>query len=202
MHSRLPVRTLLIVALLSAGPVARAEGVAAWRIGVVTAAALALRCNLFDAESAGVEAGYGDEVTLQRVYFRWQTERALLGKVGDVRVDLAWQGAYSRWDCIECDGGSVSNVLSAAPVFRIIFPSRWSPDVEASIGLAVSSATEIADRQLGTHFQFEDVLGLRWRFGDDERWGVSLQHIHFSNNGIDGDNDGITFYSAGVSYRY
>jgi lipid A 3-O-deacylase len=66
--------------------------------------------------------------------------------------------------------------------------------VEGGIGAHLLSRTRIhADRRFGSAFQFGDLVGAGWRFGEGGRYETGLRLQHVSNGGIKKPNQGINF---------
>ena len=117
----------------------------------------------------------------------WQTS------VGRVTGD--GDGAYTSWDG---DDTASTHSLSFAPVFVYEFAGHSvKPYIEAGIGVAAFSSTELESNELGSSFQFEDRIGFGLRFAGGHEIGVRA--IHYSNAGIKEPNDGVESYS--VHYR-
>lgn len=117
----------------------------------------------------------------------WQTS------VG--RLTGYWDGAYSYW---EGDETASNHSLSFAPVFVYEFAGdSVKPYIEAGIGVAAFSSTELEDNDLGSSFQFEDRIGFGLRFAGGHEIGVRA--THYSNAGIKQPNDGVESYS--LHYR-
>ena len=70
------------------------------------------------------------------------------------------------------------------------------PYIEAGIGVAAFSSTELESNDLGSSFQFEDRIGVGLRFAGQE---IGLRAIHYSNAGLKNPNDGAEAYT--VHYR-
>lgn len=105
-----------------------------------------------------------------------------------------WDGAYTYWDG---DDTSSNHSISLAPVFVYEFAGEnLRPYVEAGIGVAFFSSTEVENNQLSTSFQFEDRIGAGVRFANQE---VGIRAIHYSNAGIKNPNDGVESYA--LHYR-
>tara|TARA_R110000868_G_scaffold103314_1_gene284578 strand:- start:1121 stop:1636 length:516 start_codon:yes stop_codon:yes gene_type:complete len=110
------------------------------------------------------------------------------------RLTGYWDAAYTYWDG---DKTASNHSLSFSPVFVYEFAGeRFKPYVEAGIGLAAFSSTELESNDLGSSFQFEDRLGFGVRFADQE---VGVRAMHYSNAGIKQPNDGVESYS--LHYR-
>lgn len=117
----------------------------------------------------------------------WQTS------VG--RLTGYWDGAYTYWDG---DKTASNNSLSFAPVFVYEFAGESvKPFIEAGIGVAAFSSTELESNKLGSSFQFEDRIGFGLRFGAGHEIGIRA--IHYSNAGLQTPNDGVEAYS--LNYR-
>lgn len=102
-----------------------------------------------------------------------------------------WDAAYTYWE-----GGDASGAhsLSFSPVFVYEFSGfTYTPYIEAGIGLAAFSKTEVGDQRLGSSFNFEDRIGLGLKLPDQQK--VGIRAIHYSNAGIKEPNDGIESYS-------
>ncbi|PTS86671.1 acyloxyacyl hydrolase [Pseudomonas sp. HMWF032] len=110
------------------------------------------------------------------------------------RLTGYWDAAYTYWDG---DETSSNHSLSLSPVFVYEFAGgRFIPYLEAGIGIAAFSSTELEDNDLGSSFQFEDRIGFGVRFAGQE---VGVRALHYSNAGLKQPNDGVETYS--LHYR-
>jgi len=110
------------------------------------------------------------------------------------RLTGYWDAGYTYW---QGDDTASNHSISFAPVFVYEFAGQSvRPYVEAGIGVALFSSTELEDNDLGSSFQFEDRRGFALRFAGQE---VGLRAIHYSNAGIKQPNDGVEVYS--LHYR-
>ena len=101
-----------------------------------------------------------------------------------------WDTAYTYW---QGDKTASNNSLSLAPVFVYEFAGETiKPYIEAGIGVAFFSDTELEDNNLGSSFQFEDRLGFGVRFNGQE---IGVRAMHYSNAGLSSNNDGAENYS-------
>ena len=106
------------------------------------------------------------------------------------RLTGYWDTAYTYW---EGDKSASSHSLSLAPVFVYEFAGETlKPYVEAGVGVALFSNTELEEHDLGSTFQFENRFGVGLRFNGQE---VGLRAIHYSNAGLSSPNDGMENYS-------
>jgi lipid A 3-O-deacylase len=114
----------------------------------------------------------------------WQSNRGYLSGY--------WEAGYTYWE--GGDQGSGAHSLSFSPVFVYQFNGeRFRPFIEAGIGVSLFSSSKVADRNMGSAFQFEDRLGAGFTLHDGSRLGIRA--IHYSNAGIKNPNDGIESYS-------
>lgn len=115
--------------------------------------------------------------------------------VSDVgRLTGYWDAAYTYWDG---DETSSNHSLSFSPVFVYEFAGeRFKPYIEAGIGVAAFSNTELEENDLATSFQFEDRLGVGVRFAEQE---IGIRALHYSNAGIKQPNQGVESYA--LHYR-
>ncbi|WP_367237389.1 acyloxyacyl hydrolase [Pseudomonas sp. Rh2] len=166
------------------------------RLGVAAAAAWILG-HVVTAQAADVSFSVGQTGDSTQVYRLglqsnwdaswWQT------RVG--RLTGYWDGAYSYWDG---DETASNHSLSFAPVFVYEFAGESvKPYIEAGIGVALFSSTELESNELGSSFQFEDRIGVGLRFAGGHELGIRA--IHYSNAGIRQPNDGVESYS--LHYR-
>lgn len=106
------------------------------------------------------------------------------------RLTGYWDSAYTYW---EGDKSASSHSLSLSPVFVYEFVGETvKPYIEAGIGVALFSNTELEEHDLGSAFQFENRFGVGLRFNGQE---VGLRAIHYSNAGLSSPNDGMENYS-------
>ena len=163
------------------------------RLLCLAAIAAALMGQSFTAQAAGVEFGVGqtpDSTMTYRLGMQldwdkswWQSD------VG--RLTGFWSGAYTYWDG---DSTSSNNSLSFSPVFVYEFAGQSvKPYIEAGIGVAFFSHTELEENDIGQSFQFEDRFGFGARFAGGHE--VGIRATHYSNAGMAKHNDGIESYA-------
>ncbi len=126
--------------------------------------------------------------------------------------NVLWQG--NAWQLnlrheVELAAWRLSTVpdlfeLGYSPVFRLQRAVGDVPSgfyVEGAIGVRLLSKTRIHDNtSMSTAFQFSDMLGAGYQWGDAGRHTVGFRYQHLSNGGIKKPNPGINF--ASVFYRY
>ncbi|MCD5970055.1 Lipid A deacylase [Pseudomonas savastanoi pv. glycinea] len=163
------------------------------RLLCLAAIAAALMGQTSLTQAAGVEFSVGQTGQTTQTYrlgmkFDWD-KSWLQSDVG--RLTGYWDGAYTYWDG---DKRSSNNSLSFSPVFVYEFAGQnVKPYIEAGIGVAVFSNTQIEDNKLGSAFNFEDRIGFGVRFNGGHEIGIRA--THYSNAGIKEPNDGIESYA-------
>ena len=163
------------------------------RLFCLAALAAAALGQSFTAQAAGLEfaVGHTSESTMTyRLGLKSDWDKSWLqSDVG--RLTGYWDGAYTYW---EGDKSSASNSLSFSPVLVYEFAGgSVKPYLEAGIGVALFSHTEVEGNRLGTAFQFEDRLGCGLRFAGGHE--VGIRATHYSNAGISSTNDGVESYA-------
>ena len=93
------------------------------------------------------------------------------------------------------------------PVLRLIpnIDYAWpiAPYLDGGIGMALHNTTRIGDRDLGSIFAFQDILGVGVTIGKARRLEIGYQFMHFSNASLASENDGMDIkYSIIVAYRF
>ncbi|WP_350607881.1 acyloxyacyl hydrolase [Pseudoalteromonas sp. MER144-MNA-CIBAN-0113] len=119
--------------------------------------------------------------------------------VGDARFYL--ESSVNVWQ-YRHDQQSQSNVvLAVSPVVQFPAFSVYNTPfyVEAGIGFSLLDERYFAGKNLSTHYQFEDRIGLVADFGETN---VALRIIHYSNAGFKSPNPGINFLTLSVAQRF
>lgn len=119
--------------------------------------------------------------------------------VGNTRFYLEtsvniWQYRY--------DQQSQSNiVLAMSPVLQFPAFSVYNTPfyVEAGIGFSLLDERYFASKNLSTHYQFEDRIGLVADFGTTN---LALRIIHYSNAGFKEPNPGINFLTLSIAQGF
>ncbi|MGQ7959112.1 acyloxyacyl hydrolase [Pseudomonas sp. SP16.1] len=148
------------------------------------------------AQAADVTAAIGqsgDSTMVYRLGAQWDWDSSWMqSDVG--RLTGYWDLGYTYWDG---DETSSNHSLSLAPVFVYEFAGQSvRPYIEAGIGVAAFSSTELEGNDLGTSFQFEDLIGVGLRFSGQE---IGVRATHYSNAGLKTPNDGAEAYT--LRYR-
>lgn len=160
------------------------------------AATAALALGSFSAQAVDFTAAIGqsgDSTMVYRLGAQWDWNTSWWqSDVG--RLTGYWDAGYTYWDG---DETASNHSLSFAPVFVYEFSGdSVQPYIEAGIGVAAFSSTELEDNDLGSSFQFEDRIGAGVRFAGQE---IGIRALHYSNAGIKQPNDGVEAYT--LHYR-
>lgn len=109
--------------------------------------------------------------------------------------NLRWypEASVSQWHQQNDERNETINVIAFSPVFikPLTSLARGELSFEFGIGASVLDERHFGSKNLGTHFQFEDRLGLRWVSPSAHR--VTLRYMHYSNGGIGSYNPGVDF---------
>ena len=138
----------------------------------------------------------GDSTMVYRLGAQWDWNTSWWqSSVG--RLTGYWDAGYTYWDG---DETASNHSLSFTPVFVYEFAGdSVQPYIEAGIGVAAFSSTEMEDNDLGSSFQFEDRIGAGLRFSGQE---IGVRAIHYSNAGIKTPNDGVEAYTLHYRTRF
>ncbi|MEO8489528.1 acyloxyacyl hydrolase [Pseudomonas sp.] len=163
------------------------------RLFCLAAIAAVVVGHSISAQAAGLELGVGSTSNSTMTYRLGLTsdwdKSWMQSNVG--RLTGYWSGAYTFWDGDQ--RASVSS-LSFSPVFVYEFAGeKVKPYIEAGIGVAVFSRTQVEDNNIGQAFQFEDRFGFGLRFAGGHE--VGIRATHYSNAGISSNNDGVESYA-------
>lgn len=88
-----------------------------------------------------------------------------------------------------------NTIVSFSPIFskQIATLSHVAVKLEIGIGLAYVRDTRLARKDLGTHYQFEDRVGLIFDIDKLGKKALALRYFHYSNGGLDAANPGLDF---------
>jgi hypothetical protein len=131
----------------------------------------------------------------------WRLEEVWL--LGD--VDVYWEASFNKWEYGEDNTHQSNFALSLSPVlyweighFQGIYPVF----AEFGIGVSIFEDTEIAGKDVGSHYQFEDRLGVSVRFGESLSHSIGIRYMHYSNGGLNRKNPGLDFLNVAYVYDF
>lgn len=126
-----------------------------------------------------------------------------------------WTGSKDNWTAtlrpqieysqFRYDGGRAGprhvDEAGAVGLFRLERSSgAIRPYAEAGIGLTAFSRSTLGSKDLSTHFQFTEQVGLGVRFA--EHWFAGWRYSHYSNADIRQPNDGIDMQQIEIGIRF
>lgn len=119
-------------------------------------------------------------------------------------LEVALETSVNFWRYGEQHKHDTDFVLAVSPILRYPLSSGHWVDtyLEGGIGVAFLDDTYFAGKDLGLHFQFEDRIGLAFRFGKTRKQTVSLTYLHYSNAGLSKHNPGIDLLNLAYSWRF
>ncbi|MBB1355117.1 acyloxyacyl hydrolase [Pseudoalteromonas sp. SR45-5] len=119
--------------------------------------------------------------------------------IGDAR--FYFETSVNMWEYRHGDETQSNLVLAMSPVLQFpAFSFNNTPFyVEAGIGVSLIDETQFAGKNISTHYQFEDRIGLVADFGHTN---VALRVIHYSNAGFKEPNPGLNFLTLSVARRF
>lgn len=106
--------------------------------------------------------------------------------------------SYNYWK----EGGDETHGLALSPVFQYAFNpsgSTWYPYVEGGVGVTYIDEYFIGTRNLSSNFQFEDRIGVGFRFN---RLDLSFRYMHYSNAGLKQPNEGIDIWIGSLMWFF
>jgi len=144
--------------------------------------------------------GEGD-VTGVKLAYQWHTD--WLKQYSD-KLELYFESSVNFWEYGQQNKHDSNFVLAISPVIQYPVGRFYTYPlyIEFGIGFSLLDDTKFAGKDVSTHYQFEDRLGLVTRFGDNLKHSVALRYLHYSNAGFKSPNPGLDFVSLSYSKRY
>lgn len=143
--------------------------------------------------------GSDDIQGIRLAYRPYATQLTQIKWLGN--LDIYWEVSMNFWEVGEQNRHETNYAVAISPViskqFATIankYPLRW----EFGIGVSLVEDTRFAGKDIGSHYQFEDRLGLVTDFGENMNHSVALRYMHYSNGGLNDHNPGVDFLN--VSY--
>lgn len=121
------------------------------------------------------------------------------------QLDIYWEVSVNFWEFGESNQHETNYVLAISPVVGKTFhhlygkyPLRW----EFGIGISLVENTRFAGKNIGSHYQFEDRLGIAMDFGKSNQQSLALRYMHYSNGGLNNKNPGVDFLNLSYAYSF
>ena len=118
-------------------------------------------------------------------------------------AEFYFETSLNFWEYGADNNRNTNFVFAMSPV--IMYPlSRYANHdlyVEFGIGFSLLTEDEFAGKDVGSHYQFEDRLGIVSRFGAKRQHQIALRYFHYSNAGLSRPNPGLDFISFSYTKR-
>lgn len=113
-----------------------------------------------------------------------------------------FESSFNVWQYGKDNRHQTNIVLAVSPVIQYpAFNVKNIPvHVEFGIGVSLLDDTHFAGKNVSTHYQFEDRLGLVADLGNNT--SLALRYLHYSNAGFKSPNPGLDFISLSYAKRF
>ncbi|WP_196159000.1 acyloxyacyl hydrolase [Reinekea sp. G2M2-21] len=150
--------------------------------------------NPMKLDGFGLDFGVDEDFDRTRMLWLWRIAEPI-GQWGPVTLQGHYEFAFGQTQPSPQD---VSFGLT--PVLEWQLPlGQWAPLIETGLGAHYLTRTENQGRQLSTHWQFSEILGVGVRVRSIQA-GLRFQHV--SNGDIVKPNNGYNFYGFAVKFWY
>jgi len=155
-------------------------------------------------DSVSLELAQGNKTNVARIGAQWEWSSKWWQSNG-THIGGYWDLDLSQWRATRFRNmpDTTQNIteIGLTPVFRFQRDDKKGFYGELGIGAHyLSGIYNNNGKQLSTHFQFGEHLGLGYVFADALELGLRLQH--FSNGGVREPNDGVNFVVLRARYRF
>ncbi len=169
-------------------------------IAVVISLVLLSTPAMADPTGYGMSFGYGEANPNIDIY-RIGLKKDFGTKWFETDVGYAsgyFELSYHHWEY----GNQDINGVAISPVLSYYFgkeSNRIRPYIEGGTGVAYIDEYRIADRNLSTHFQFENRFGVGVRI---DSFDVAARYMHYSNASNKEPNHGINIWILSTSIQF
>ncbi|MFK3978687.1 acyloxyacyl hydrolase [Shewanella vesiculosa] len=135
-----------------------------------------------------------------RPFYTNLTEFSWLGD-----LDVYWEMSANFWEIGHKNKHETNYAVAISPVFSSQFASiddKYPVKWEFGIGVSLVGDTRFAGKNMGSHYQFEDRLGVLIEFGDDLKKYFAIRYMHYSNGGLNNHNPGLDFLNLSYAMRF
>lgn len=176
-------------------------------ISTLTIIAFSVTNNYVQASPQAVAIDYlhgeGDLSGIRLSYRPYHTQITDISWLGN--VDLYWELSVNFWEFGADNSHETNYALAISPVISSQFatiankyPLKW----ELGIGVSLVYDTRFAGKDIGSHYQFEDRLGLIMGFGENLNKSIALRYMHYSNGGLNDKNPGMDFLNVSYALKF
>lgn len=119
-------------------------------------------------------------------------------------IDVNYEISFNIWRFDENNSYDKNLAISFSPVLSKQFsrilgkPLKW----EAGVGLSIVEDTKFAGKDIGSHYQFEDRIGLKIVLDEISNESVAIRYIHYSNGGLNEKNPGLDFFNISYTFTF
>jgi len=120
-------------------------------------------------------------------------------------LNIYWEVSANFWEYGEQNHHATNLAVALSPVvsktFHYIngkYPLKW----EFGIGVSLVNDTRFAGKDIGSHYQFEDRLGLVIDVGENLQQSIAIRYMHYSNGGLNSKNPGVDFLNISYAYEF
>jgi hypothetical protein len=177
-----------------------------WRSGLIVFA-LALSSFSVSAKNQSMAIDYlhgeGDLSGVRLAYRPYHGQITQIEWLGE--VDIYWELSINFWEFGADNQHDTNFALALSPVISSQFatvankyPLKW----EFGIGISLINDTRFAGKDIGSHYQFEDRLGLVLEFGDNLEQSFAVRYMHYSNGGLNDKNPGMDFLNLSYARQF
>jgi hypothetical protein len=117
------------------------------------------------------------------------------------KLTMLLEASANFWRYGPANSSDSNAVLAFSPILRYPLGEQFGMpwDLEFGIGVSLLDDTRFAGKNVSTHYQFEDRLGLvAWL---SPQQSLSVRYLHYSNAGFKKPNPGLDFISLSYA-RY
>jgi len=153
-----------------------------------------------------VAYGYGvDNLTIARLGFYSKiVDKWMQSDTWRLDVLLDYGAAYLHTNKSECS--TRLNVINLNPILRFkarnFTQHKLFPYLDLSIGLSYASNKNFGCRNLGSHWLFEDRLGLGVVWGQNQQFELGYRFQHYSNAYLSSPNHGINLGMLNFAIKF
>lgn len=117
---------------------------------------------------------------------------------------LYFESSIHKWEHVAFNNTDINYGLSISPIFQ--YPiGYWKNKqfyIEVGVGISFLDDTTFAGKNISTHYQFEDRIGVSMRFDKFKNSQIALRYFHYSNGGFKKPNPGLDFLTLSYTYSY
>ncbi|MBT1063341.1 acyloxyacyl hydrolase [Bowmanella sp. Y26] len=118
--------------------------------------------------------------------------------------DVYFESSVNFWEYGEQNKHDKNFVLSLSPVFRYEMGVINNSPVlfEVGVGVSLLNDTQFAGKNVSTHYQFEDRVGIVYKYGSQHEYTFSVRYFHYSNAGFKKPNPGLDFIAVSIAKKF